>query len=324
MDIINIVSALTGIAGVIFGVYAVIRSRQLSRPTLILHAGLIKEKDYIPKNFRKTPKRTLIFGTKPLVKNHSVLCCPYRLENPTKLPVTNVTLQLQYPSKYLMDEAIFLDETKEVAMAVTGTVSPNRSVLPYGDVVLVRYEFSLIRPGETLILQDFISMKKIGFKDFNDKNIAEVDIARMYQRLSNIDGFIGSCVIHASVRSSSCNPIANEILILSFATTSMSELLDKCKEAARKAWDGKRLKRGLYFRLFGRQKKLPGVELCELVIQSSENFPSSMKIASKSLLEAERTLIHFSMPPWGLYGESFDLHEHFLDIQIKEENNPLA
>jgi hypothetical protein len=318
MDTVKNIALVIGILAGIVAIINAIRNGVFYRPSLKLIVGLISDDDDIPKKVRKKTKRTFIFGTKPLVKNQSVLLCPYGIQNPTKKPITNVAVEFRYPIKYLLEDSVFFDEEAKEAILLRRNSNSQREVIRLIDVALVRYEFPLVCAGETIIFPDFIFMNKMTAKDFDDANPHEADIARLYERFGVVKKFFGACIIFAHISASNLRrPISKEIIVLSFCTADMKELIGVFNGAIKNVWDNKWPKPGIYFNPARRFIKSYKEELGEVVIQPNERLPVSEDAIARSMVGVDRGLIHFSVPPWGLHKASFDLRP-YVGTFIKE------
>src|SRR5437667_12166211 len=105
MDWIALAGTIIGIVGVVFGIVQAIRSRQFSRHAIKLQIGILSEREFLNRKERRRSNNTLLFGIPRLNKKQIVLSCIYRLQNPGKLPLTDITIELQYPQKYLLDDS---------------------------------------------------------------------------------------------------------------------------------------------------------------------------------------------------------------------------
>jgi len=323
MDWIGLAGAISGVVGVGFGIVQAIRSRQLSRHAIKFHIGVLSEREFLDRKVRRRSNNTLLFGIPRLNKKQIVLSCVYRLQNPGKLPLTDVTIELQYPQKYLLDDSIIVDEESETATVIKSIKTEEREVVSAGDVAFIRYKFKVLRPGETIMFPDMLKLLRVESMPTEASTDLTVD-ERLNLRMKDIPGYFAACEIRATVWSSNCTPIAKEINILCFGIPGLKpeeEIEQTFGKFSGAIWDGKRPKPGLYFklRLPWKRARPFSVELCELIIPPDGEDPLTQTEVAKNVLNAVRSLGDFQMPPWGLHGESFDL-ESYLGKRVIERS----
>jgi hypothetical protein len=310
MDWIALTGTITGVAGVSFGIFQAIRSRQLSRHAIKLQIGVLSEREFLNRRMRRRINNTLLFGIPHLSKKQVVLSCVYRLQNAGKLPLSDITIELQYPHEYLLDDSILIDEENETATVITTLRTQEREVISVDDMALVRYKFNLLRPGETLMFPDMLKLIRVDNK--SKETSSDLPVERLNVRMKDIPSYFAACEIHATVWSSNCLPIAKEINVLCFGINGlkpdeeMEQILEKFADAI---WDGKQPKPGLYFHLPWKRKRF-SFELCELIVPPDGKDPLTQTEVGTNVFNANRSLVEFRMPPWGLHGESFDLESY--------------
>ena len=320
IDWSGVIGLTTGVVGTGWGIYTSVRSRQLSRPSPGLHVGLLEERELLPRSLRKKSKNTLIFGVPGLRGGHAVIPCIYRLTNPTKLPLTDLTLGLQYPAEFLIDEAAVLNDDETTGTMVRGIMMLEREVVPAADMTFVRYNLAKLRPGETVILPDLMKIPKFNAGEPGSPPEPGEEGARLSNRLQDIPGYFNSCRVHATVWSSNCPPIAKDVNLICFSAGAEKDL-ERCFGGfATAIWDGKRPSPGFYFKPFWMKKPLT-VELSELITLPKRKPPLTGEAIGRSVMKSARSLGYFDVPPWGLYGESFELVDNKMWL-IKEKKVP--
>ena len=181
--ILAVIAAATGVIMVSLELLSKFRSKQIYRPALTFNIGLL----YANPNTRKILKNktisTLIFGTSVHQKSEVVFSVPYLMMNYSKLPISNVTLQLQYSSKYAInvnDKIMnLIDKDKEIELELLSTNSEwekKRQVQIVGPNIQVRYNFPLLRPGEEYVITDPIKFSKINPYNKSDYNFRDYGI----------------------------------------------------------------------------------------------------------------------------------------------------
>ena len=110
MDWTAIAGLVIGLIGIGISIAVATRSRQLSRPSVILGFGFPLEMmscrrhlKATRKLLRKTPIRTIIFGASGKGKTRVVLPFSYYLENKGKLPATDLTIRFTYSADLLIE-----------------------------------------------------------------------------------------------------------------------------------------------------------------------------------------------------------------------------
>lgn len=212
MTIITIISAVGGIAGVAFAVFVGLRSRQIFRPQLIFNVGLAYADEDVQKTIRKNIISTLIYGAKVPRDSEVSFMCPYLMVNNSKLPISNVTLQLQYASKYVIknDEEIkgIVDKGTEYELHVLRSPPDwfkRREVFILGSMAQVMYTIPVLRPGEAIVILDPMRFGKLSYCDEKENEDYGIN-KKLAKRLRRIERLRDFCVIDIFIYSESCPP----------------------------------------------------------------------------------------------------------------------
>jgi len=308
--VLTIISILIAATGLTLAITIALKDKKLSRPALRLEVGMLAEDN--ADNFGIGSKRTLIFGTKETAKG-VVLFCPYKIRNPTHLPITNVTLQLSYSKRNLIEGAVITNETEQTATIIETIKAENRRLINLGGNSIISYDIPLIRPKETVTLADLVHLKLA--QDTPIEDFADDHLTAIYEKFKRIKTFRGAIIIRATVWSNSLPPIASEIYVLAFAGATPPELENNFTEFAKALWDGKYPQPGIYLNPLRRWRKVYTNERVELIIQNDDRLPMNERMAEEQM-ESPRNSGYYFMPPWGLYGQSFDL-DSYLGVRIK-------
>lgn len=310
VTIITIISAVGGVAGVVFAIFVGLRSKQIFRPVLTFNTGLSCIDPHVQKTIKKAPVSTLIFGASIPRDSEVAFICPYLMANNSKLPIFNVTLQLQYAARYVIknEEKIIgiIDRGAEYEMHVLGSPPKwfeHREVQIIGPVAQVFYTIPVLRPGEAIIITDVVKFVALNHSDeikSEDYGVNQ-NLAKKLRKIRKLCDF---CVIDVFIYSESCPPLSNRIKLLWFDTDSEEELVSLFNDAVKTFWGGKWPKPGLYFGPWPlAHKKLVVEEYGEAIIPKLKRIKVSKGryFYWEDPLECEGKIVSFGMPPWNYY-----------------------
>jgi hypothetical protein len=100
-----------------------------------------------------------------------------------------------------------------------------RTVQPLGEISQVTYEIPLLRPGETVLISDFVIFIRTPKQTGRDSIVMDrSEEALLLKRLGKIDKFAGRFVIRAYLYSQNCAPITKQKTILWFRANTLEEL----------------------------------------------------------------------------------------------------
>jgi hypothetical protein len=229
LDWIGIIGIIIGIIGVALALLVGMRSKQIFQPNLIFNMGLLYTKEVVEKSIKKAPISTLIFAAKIPDNSKIAFACPYLLINEGKLPISNISLVLNYMSKYAIkneDEIIGIIDTgpehKGCALSSPPEMFKYRKVNIFDSMAQVCIEIPILRIEERIVIQDVIKFNK---NNFCDKSAEDYGVnKRLAAKLKEIKKLCGICIVDAFINSESCPPISRRIKILWFDTNSVEEL----------------------------------------------------------------------------------------------------
>lgn len=325
MDVIALASLAVAIIGAAFGIAIIIRKQQLVQARLHLHVGWsrltwIARNPKLSKLAAKGSLRTLIIGTDSTLCHEALAVCPILLENATRVPITDLRLQLEYPADYLIDGAVIVDHTREIAAVLEPLQGPKeRTTFRLTERAWVSFEIPILRPGEKAIIPEVLHLKPLNTLALPEDSPNRSLIHRLTQRFANIQEFLTVIPIHVHVYSSNCSPISADVFLVWLHATSMEQLLECSKRWAETLWNGKHPTPGWYFvpripwnrwsrvahQALGVFHQDQQAELSFLSTPIPESFQPQAAI--EAALEAEGAVIAFHMPPWGIMGESYDV-----------------
>ncbi len=313
---ITIISVAVAIIGTAFGIFIGLRSKQVFRPVLTFNNGLLyADQDAIPRPYKKVIKKaaisTLIYGANINQNSEVAFLCPYLMINNSKLPIYNITLQLQYASKYAIknEEKIIgtIDKGMEYEVHVLGSPPEwykYREVQILDSMAQIRYTIPVLRPGEKIVIPDPIKFTKFnhcGKLDNGDYGVNK-ELARKLREIRELCDF---CVIDVFVYSESCPPLSKRIKLLWFDTGSAEELVSLTNDAIKAFWGGKWPKPGLYFhfRPWPIRAEIMVKEHGEAIIPKLKTVKISKEryFYWENPLESERNIVTFGVPSWNYY-----------------------
>jgi len=306
---IAIISAVATIIGTAFAIFIGLRSKQIFRPVLTFNVGLLHANQDVTVS-------TLIYGANIPQNSEVAFICPYLMINNSKLPIYNITLQLQYASKYAIknEEKIIgiIDRGIEYEVYVL-SAPPEwykyREVQILDSMAQIRYTIPVLRPGEKIVIPDPIKFTKLDRCEKLDNGDYGVnkELAKKLREIRKLNDF---CVIDVFIYSESCPPLSKRIKLLWFDTGSAEELVSLTNDAIKAFWGGKWPKPGLYFRPWPLIRKEPIMkEYGEAIIPELNEIKTSKNryFYWENPLESKRNIVTFGMPPWNYYQLSGNL-----------------
>lgn len=312
MSWLETVSLIFGIIGILFGLAVGVRGRQLSRPNLVLHLGFITP-PYIPRKLRRLTKRPLFYGVQPKSRNYVIVPCYYLLENTSNLPISNVTLRLEYPRECLLDDSVIVDNESSIVAFFRSSETLERTVQKFRTYVSVTYDVEILRPRERLVIPDVVKLP-VG-------RVAKAeDDETTVTRFASVDGFCSAATIQASVWSANCAPLAVDLPVFAMRAATLSELYKCFARIAVAVWDDHRPRPGIYWMHFWRRRRWWYVrELCELVLLEEDVLGASLPkgaVDPAIAVDADRMLAYLDLPPWGFFGTSFDIGQYMGFVRL--------
>jgi len=313
---IAIISATVAIIGTAFGIFIALRSKQVSRPVLTFNIGLINaDQDAIFRLYKKGIKKAaisaLIYGVNVPQNSEVFFICPYLLINNSMLPISNVTLQLQYASKYAIekigDKAVISGIDYEVVLDLPHVDDYKHEVQILDSMAQIRYTIPVLRPGEKIAITD--GMKFTNFNHFEESDNTDYAVGReLAKNLSEIKKLCDFCFVDVFVYSESCSPVSKRLKLLWFDTNSTEELKSLAEESLNAFWGGDFPKSGLYWTPWP-WNKLIVEEYGEAIIPKLKTVKISKDryFYWENPLESERNIFILKMPPWNYYQLSGDL-----------------
>ena len=306
---IAIISAVAAIIGTAFGIFIGLRSKQIFRPVLTFNVGLLHTNQDIRKIVKKATVSTLIYGVNIPQNSEVAFICPYLMINNSKLPIYNITLQLQYALKYAIknEEKIIgtIDKGMEYEVHVLGSPPEwykYREVQILDSMAQIRYTIPVLRPGEKIVISDPIKFTKLDYCEKLDNGDYGVN-KELAKKLREIRKLCDFCVIDVFVYSENCPPLSKRIKLLWFDTGSAEELVSLTNDAIKAFWGGKWPKPGLYFRPWPIHAEIMVKEYGEAIIPKLKTvkIPKERYFYWENPLESERNIVTFGVPSWNYY-----------------------
>lgn len=309
MTTIAIIGAVAAIIGTGFGIFIGLRSKQVFRPVLTLSVGLLyANPNAIPKPYKKVVKKTtistLIYGANVPQNSEVVLVCPYLLINSSKLPVSNITLQVEYPSKYAIEKEVVIREGMDYkfAFGYRSEDYKSREVQIFDSMAQIRCTIPVLRAEEKVVIPDIMKFTCVNRceESNNGDYVIRRELAKKLRKIKKLRDF---CVVDVFVYSENCPPLSKRIKLLWFDTNSPKELGLLVGHSVKAFWGGKWPKPGLYFRLWPWEKFMVQ-EYGEAIIPKLKVVKTSKDrylCWEKNPLKSERNIFILKMPPWNYY-----------------------
>ena len=315
---VAIIGAVTGIIGIVFGIFIGLRSKQVFRPVLTFNIGLpyySANQNDIPKSkeLKKATISTLIYCAKIPQNSEVVFACPYLFINNSKLPISNIILQLNYASRYAVDNETVIKgivgDKEVVVLGVDPKAYKCREVQILDSMAQIRYTIPDLRPGENVVIPDLMKFTTPKHREELDNEEYGVT-RRLAKKLREIKKLSDFCVIDVFVYSASCPPLSKRIKLLWFDANSAKELNSLVANAVKVFWGGNFPKPGLYFHFWPlNRKKLIVEEYGEVIVPKLEVVKTAKDgyFSWENPLESKRNIFILKMPPWNYYQLSGNL-----------------
>jgi hypothetical protein len=236
------------------------------------------------------------------------------LENRSNAPIADLSLRLEYASRYLLRDGTRIADPKHNAHAVL-TIDPDarREARELLGKALVSVDVGVLRPHDTALVCEFFSIPAPDDAEKSEDPSADPRILTATRRLSPLPAFRAFFVLDVVARSSNCPPLALTINVLLGTAPTCEALGDLAGACASEAWDGLQPRPGLYvdaIRVF-RRPRLRSVLRQELTWLLFLGTPATADVADPKAvvdrsLSAEVAPGVLTLPPWGFTGEAFD------------------
>lgn len=318
-EYIGIIGVVVGIIGGGLGIFIGLKSKQVFRPVLTFNVGLLyADQNAMPRKklIKKADISALIYGANIPQNSEVAFLCPYLMINNSKLPIYNITLQLQYASKYIIKNEEKIIGTIDKGMkhevhflSISSKWHKHREVQKFDSIsmVQIRYTITVLRPGEKIVILD--PMKFTKFNRYEELGNGDYIVSRgLSKKLREIEKLCDFCVADVFVYSESCPPLSKRIKLLWFDTNSQDELVSLANDATKAFWGGKWPKPGIYFS-WPLSKDLIVKEYGEVIIPKLEvaEVSEDRYFYWENPLESESAIAIFVMPSWNYYQLSGNL-----------------
>ena len=308
MDVIALISLIIGLIGTLFGVFIALRTKQINKPAIQFRPGTTQmRKKEIPRKYRNRVVSTIAYGARLPSQECGYILFPLIIENTSKLPVNNIRITLNYPSKYCVSKK---EIEREIAPAVKlQEDSIDRKIQILSDIVSVTMEIQLLRPGEKLGFGDVIKL-------LNEKHqqINMPEVPQLSERIYKIGGVGSFFPIDIFIFSENCPPISYRVNLLWFNTNSLKEIQQLLPALLEEFWGGKYPKAGIYFSPLPWRRFFKN-ECAEIIIPDLVRVTNAKgkNIWIENPMESTGALVEMLMPSWNYYEENRKNIEKFYE-----------
>lgn len=309
MNTVELIIFICTLAGLLIGIFTVVDrliSIKSSKTILDFNIGMshvLAPKS--PKNKKRNKISSLFIGTSIDIGSNWAFACPYLLENNSLLPIKNITIALEYPSKFTFSNYAEFKDIGGDILKIEAPAELKRGIIYKDDRVEVRYNLELLRPGEKIGIFDPLNFS------LELEKTNRVD-SGLVTHLKKVEDFKELCIIDAIVFSEQCSPISKRVKILWFNTNSLDKLLGLTKSIVNSFWGGYYPK-GIYFRFanpFKKKKHLVKQEFADVIIPTLEKIKTS-KTSSfyywTNPEDCEGALLKLNMPAFNYYQLTGDI-----------------
>ena len=299
------------IIGVAITFFIAYWNKDLFRPHMTFNVGLLHMYIGAEKFFKNTVITTLIYGTQVPLLSEVVFLCPFVLRNSGNKPISNIMVQLDYESKYVIRNEEKIEgivnkgiEYEKHILESPPEWSKNREVKILDSRVQVTHLIPVLRLEEPIaIFEPFRFLKMDNLKDYDNEEYGINNV--LAKKLKGIKKLCGFCVIDVFIYSENCRPISKKVKLLWFDANSGDELASLSKDVIDIFWGGKFPNSGCYWRP---RLSIDKVELIvkeegELILPELKKFERSKNklFYFENPLKSMRESITLGMPPWNYY-----------------------
>ncbi|MDD2754083.1 MAG: hypothetical protein PHS80_01015 [Methanothrix sp.] len=253
--IISAISVACSIISLAISTLIALRSKQVYRPVLAFNMGLLPANTKMRKILKNAAISSIIYSASIPQNSEVAFICPYIIMNDSKLPISNIKLQLQYASKYAVknDDKIIgiINKGKEMEFQLLTTSSELRNfreVRILGSRAQVCYTIPVLRPEEPHVIYDVVKFLKddscINPENRDEDYGINIELAKKLRMIKKLCGF---CVIDVDIYSENCSPTSKRLKLLWFDTNSAKEAIKLADDARKAFWGGKWPTPGRYY-----------------------------------------------------------------------------
>lgn len=333
LAVTGLISAAVGAVAAMLWIVSAVRGRQFSRPRLQVAIGLPSDFK-LSRAIRRVPLTTLLIGSPSSVKPN-IVGIPIFLKNTSDIPITDVSLRIEYSSAHLITDGLCLFENSREKVVLKADVARSkREFVTALGTAHVSWDVGMLRPHDTAVVNEFISLHPLTDSSKTDGGWRDPRTVLASKRFAGLNGFQAFFVLNIVARSSNCAPLATSLNVIWSTANSLSALCTQAGQYALSAWNRKKPKPGLYFdplrpiRLFlpsrwtkwTKFSEIVSEERFSLIFLKDEYDPLAVtpQTLAERVLAANVGVVVVYTPPWGLTGEEFDLEMQL----VKREKKP--
>jgi hypothetical protein len=320
----DLISLIVGAAGTLVTVLVAIKGRQLWTPKLELSVGHAETKDGLPRAVRSLRATTIVFGT---VSNRRprVAAIPFFLHNPSAVPITDLSLRVEYPGQQLLkDGLLYTVDGATRLIRLTEDPRSGRTAQTILGKAYVEFDVGLLRPRDTEVLTDFLFLHALDLAGQPSSQSSDERVVRATNRFRSVPGFQAFTPIDIVARSSNGVALATSLNLIWIVADSPATLSAHGDALASLAWSGRRPKPGVYLDLLKpiRRRRWAAVLRRErfsfLFLEGDgDTVGESPQQLGERTLNADLTIGIFQVPQWGLAGKEFDI-EKLLGRRVRD------
>ena len=304
---LDFLSLLTGVVGTLIAVWVAFAGKQLLRPRFSVEIGFFETLFEGPKRRwpwqHNLPISAVAVGVTALEAKYVVLPLVLHLKNRGSLPVSDLDVVLELPEEALIEKEGIVGPVAGQAAKFRGHWPEGRECTRYQGVGQSRIPLGLVRPGETMITAEFIQLRA----GLLASAVGTNEKAQMLrQRYASCQQLRSAIEVRVSVWSSSMRPVSLSVMMLWFAVESQQDLEEALGQMARASADAGPIESGLYFSPpWSRIHRDELVEMAMVNAEKASDWASALSV--DGLINNAQGAAVLRVPPWGLWGESFDV-----------------
>jgi len=317
--LLKVVPIVLTAVGLFFTIYIAFRKKSFANSKIRIS---IPYTSHQPIQNRKDKRGPIIFYIFDLEKNENpIICVPIQISNDSSVACTDLIIRVANPLENSIASTYFYqkDKSKTTITNVKGRMSDNEiEFRELGDIAQIEYKIDKLRIGETHAIMHFMRANKTSTKVSSHETLDNSDSVYS-SRYSAIKKVLSCLNLYIGVFSPDFKAVESNLDIISLNCISEKEVANVIDDMLDASWDNKRPAPGFYFGdpissiLSPNDQKLKNINrqtivecvFSELTLSDVINTSPNEKI--KKIKYPKVRTMEFMSPPWGFFGERFDL-----------------
>jgi len=298
--IVFVIATLAALVGIVVAW----RGRKLARPRMVVAVGL-ESAAQVPRWITNRPVSSIVIGAGKSSDGRALLPCPVRVKNSSALPIEDLVVTLEYPSWFLIDNAVAYDWSEQTVSLPVMETGGTRTVTTLAGLSSVRYELGVLRPGEPGIVYDLLHVHRVDVNAHDQLRDSARLYSRVHRRFELVPEFVELVPIRVYVRAANHDQVVLDVVLVWFHADSVESLRTAFMNFAEAAWEeGGPLVGELRFDPLrvacGRRHHTQVLYLPDVSVKFESGTPSVVD----QTIGCDGAASDVQVPPWGFIGES--------------------